>query len=70
MPGLLVAGVEVSSKLRVKLWEDCQSVLGQVSESLDGLDQCLQDCKAESTEDCEERCHARPVGEGWVDRWT
>lgn len=52
-------GVEVSGKLRAKLWEDCQSVLGQVSESLDGLDQCLQVCKTGSTEDCEERCHAR-----------
>lgn len=52
-------GVEVSGKLRAKLWEDCQSVLGQVSQSLDGLDQCLQVCTTEGTEDCEERCHAR-----------
>ena len=57
-----VAGVEASGKLRAKLWEDCQKVLGQVSESLDGLDQCLQVCKTGSTEDCKERCHARPVG--------
>ena len=33
-----IAGVEVSGKLRAKLWEDCQSVLGQVSKSLDDLD--------------------------------